>query len=217
MNTTGKEIKNWPTEEEMRAQAKYKFPDQANNKNQEEQEWRREWFVDSCRWLKSQLQEPAEEGLDEYGVKKDNGREYLIVTGIPTPPQPVKEEEAGDRQDGNPFNINSPAHEYWRRGYVHCLNAAKTWQSSSFSASDMGEELKYLRAEFEANIDKVFTKTDMEGFLDWASLNCFNKFMDKRWMWGYKEKARRISFGWLTTSQLLTEYLNSPEYKNKKI
>lgn len=45
-------------------------------------------------------------------------------------------------------------------------------------------------------------------FIEWASLHCFNKFVDNHWSWGYKEKYKRMDIGWLTTEQLLREYLN---------
>ncbi len=85
--------------------------------------------------------------------------------------------------------------------------------SSELSKSDWKyyDEVKLLIANDSPTPEpgKEYTREQMKDFLEWASLHCFNKFIDGKWSWGYKEKYKRIEIGWLTTDQLLTEYLNS--------
>jgi hypothetical protein len=69
-----------------------------------------------------------------------------------------------------------------------------------------GEGCKWIGGYIIPLIDP--TEETSIAFAEWVSLHCFNKFVDNQWLWGYKEKWKRVEVGWLSTKQLFEEFKN---------
>jgi hypothetical protein len=135
---------------------------------------------------------------------------------------PTEEQLLDIRDELCPPELSNVAARIWAQGFGKAIQWLKSqlhepaegegqkWLEKTVELRDrahrFGNENEELKEQLAALKSSSFSASDMEGFAEWLR---DNKSFDNKDEWWHMVRDCQ------TTSQLLTEYLNSPEYKNR--